>query len=54
MIEALAFEPCPGPAGVNSFEVTATLEFAREFEVMKDAKDSLNNSHGDSGGGLRR
>ncbi|GGG71790.1 hypothetical protein GCM10011585_12560 [Edaphobacter dinghuensis] len=54
MIEALAFEPSPGPGGIDDFEMATPLEFAREFEVMKDAKDSLNNSHEGSGGGLNR
>ena len=54
VVEAFALQPRPGPGGVDGFEVAAALEFAREFEVMKDAKDSLNNSHEDSGGGLRR
>src|SRR6185312_984216 len=48
--EPLALQPCPGPCGVNSLQMAAALKFAGQFEVVEDAKNSLNNSHGDSEG----
>jgi len=41
-----ALESRPGEGGVDYGKMAAALQFACKLEVVKDAKDSLNNSHG--------
>ncbi len=43
--QALPLKPPPRPGGIHGFEMTAALEFSREFEVVKDAEDGLENTH---------
>jgi hypothetical protein len=43
--EAFAFQALPGKGGVNYGKVAAPLQFACKLEVVKDAKDSLHDSH---------
>jgi hypothetical protein len=43
--EALPFQSCPGPGGVDLLEVIAPMELVREFEVVEDSKDGLGNFH---------
>src|SRR6202012_79359 len=43
--KAFALEPRPGPGGVDAAQVTAAIEFTREFKVMEDAEDGLDDLH---------
>ena len=43
--DAFALQPRPRPGGVDAAEVAATIEFAREFKVMEDAEDGLDDLH---------
>jgi hypothetical protein len=43
--KTFAFEPCPGPGGVDALEMATAVKLAGKFEVMKDSKDRLSDSH---------
>src|SRR5580658_5238079 len=43
--EAFALEPRPRPGGVDAAQVASMIEFAREFKVMEDAEDGLDDLH---------
>ena len=50
-LQAFALQPRPGPGGVDAAQVASAIEFAREFEVMEDAEDGLDDLH-EFGGAL--
>jgi hypothetical protein len=43
--QAFALQSCPGPGGVDLLEMIAPVELVREFEVVEDSKDGLDNFH---------
>ena len=43
--EAFAFQPRPGPGGIDFLKVVATMQLMRQFEVMEDSKDGLGDFH---------
>ena len=43
--QAFALQPRPGPGGVDAAQVASTIEFARQFKVMEDAEDGLDDLH---------
>jgi hypothetical protein len=43
--EAFAFQPGPGPGGIDFLKVVAPMQLMRQFEVMEDSKDGLGNFH---------
>jgi hypothetical protein len=45
MWKAFAFETCPGPGGVDALEMATAVKLAGKFEVVKDPKDRLDDSH---------
>jgi hypothetical protein len=55
MGKTFALEPLPRKGRVDYGKMASPLQFACEFEVVEDAKDSLNDSHeGSKGEGLGR
>jgi hypothetical protein len=43
--KAFAFQPGPGPGGVDLLEVISPVQLMRQLEVMEDSKDGLGNFH---------
>ena len=43
--KAFAFQPGPGPGGVDSLKTVAAMKLMRQFEVMEDSKDGLGDFH---------
>jgi hypothetical protein len=44
--KTFALETLPGEGGVDYGEMSSPLQFTCKLEVVKDAKDRLNDSHG--------
>ena len=43
--QAFAFQPRPGPSGVDSLKMVSMMKLVRQFEVMEDSKDGLGDFH---------
>src|SRR6185437_12647633 len=43
--EALPLQACPWPGGVEEAQVASAIELTREFKVMEDAEDGLDDLH---------